>query len=86
MDIHQIAYELQGTPGTVAGVPAKLDMEYLDPDDVIESLLGINIERCLFCDWWFESHELVDGEGEFVGCDQCRADKGNLGGDQGESC
>jgi hypothetical protein len=30
------------------------------------------VERCQGCDWWMHPGELVDEEGEVVGCDQCR--------------
>ncbi|MCX6055169.1 MAG: hypothetical protein NTZ74_09700 [Chloroflexi bacterium] len=42
---------------------------------VVESYLAdCNLERGPGCEWWFEAGELVDDEGELVGCQDCRED------------
>lgn len=55
---------------------AHMAIEYFDLDctieDVEEAMLDMNLEQCPMCGWWTESCELVDDEGDVVGCDQCR--------------
>lgn len=45
----------------------------LDTDDnnLEDALISANIERCPGCDWWYESHELVNAAGDVVGCSDC---------------
>ena len=51
-------------------------IEYFDLDctteDVEEAMLDLNLEQCPSCDYWVESSELVDDDGNVVPCEQCR--------------
>lgn len=60
--------------GTCIGIETALDLmdEEVSTEDALESLLDIGIELCDGCDHWMESGELVNDDGEVVGCSQCR--------------
>lgn len=69
--LRKIAEHLEGTCSLISSVLDKLELDF-DPSDVEDRLLSLNVERCSGCDWWMESSDLVDADGEVVGCDQCR--------------
>ena len=69
--LYKLGDYLLGTCKDVVTVLDYLDIDDIDPEDLECELEGINIERCS-CGWWFESCELIDGDGEVVGCLDCR--------------
>jgi hypothetical protein len=44
----------------------------IEPEELEELLLDNDIEKCEGCDWFFHSYDLVDDDGELVGCRDCR--------------
>lgn len=50
-------------------LPIQLEEELIEDD-----LEEINIERCYLCGWWCESWELINSDGDVVGCHDCRND------------
>ena len=74
-DLRKIAEELEGTCDIIPSVLEKLDIE-ADTSDVESDLLDFNLERCPCCGWWMESWELIDEDGNEVGCEQCRQETG----------
>lgn len=67
-----IADYVVGTCMSVAEISSKFDLSPEDEEDLESTLEDMNVERCPFCEWWCESWELVDEDGEVVGCDDCR--------------
>jgi len=74
---------LEWVAGAIRGTCDSLEkyVDYLqdydfevDADDLESYLLDYNVEQCAYCGWWHECHELVDADGDYVGCDQCRGD------------
>jgi hypothetical protein len=63
---------LEGTCNTVESGLERIGMPDEDATEVEDQLLDVNMERCQICDWWMESAELVNADGDVVGCDQCR--------------
>jgi hypothetical protein len=63
---------LIGTTGDARGFLDANDIEDVDPEELEEAVEDRNLERCSGCDWWMESHELIDDDGEVVGCRDCR--------------
>jgi hypothetical protein len=66
-------YELLGTYDSIESHLQKNEFE-ADPEEVECDLESMNLERCPYCDLWFESGELVtdDGNDDVVGCESCR--------------
>ena len=61
--------------GTCAYAEAVVDfheMPNCGEEDLTIQLESINIERCPYCDWWFESGELINDDSDVVGCADCR--------------
>jgi hypothetical protein len=63
--------------GTADSVERAVEMIGLDPDDFEPDDLEViaaeqGYERCEECDWWCETGELVDDDGEVVPCESCR--------------
>jgi len=69
IDATDVADYALGTCNSEAEIAEHFDIE---EEDVIDLLLDANVERCPGCDWWHEAGELVNDDGELVGCDQCR--------------
>lgn len=68
----EIAHALLGTCETGVFQAEEYEVEL---QDIEEACLNQNVERCPVCDWWCESSELIDEEGNVVGCDQCRPEE-----------
>lgn len=61
--------------GYVNGYDRVLQDEALDLDagELDELLLDNNVEKCPQCEFYVDSHELLDSDGEIDGhCDNCR--------------
>lgn len=76
---------LLGTLNTIEGAIEHFDLAYLDPSDIEDQLLDINVERCQGCGWWHESGDLTpdpEEEGndeELTGyCIDCRKERGGV--------
>src|SRR5438445_262726 len=69
MDAQDVADYALVTCNSEAAIAEHFD---IDEEDVAELLLDATVERCPGCDWWHEAGELVDDNGDLVGCDQCR--------------
>ena len=67
----KLADLLIGTPDSVEYALEELGLD-VSADDAEDALADVNIERCPDCDWWCESGELIDEEGNLVGCQACR--------------
>lgn len=59
LDRKKIIEEVYGTCKSEVEIAEKFEMY---PEEVLEILSEENIERCLGCDWWYDSFELVDDE------------------------
>ena len=70
-DLERVADRLMGSCANVEDVLDELEIE-ADPDEVEAALSGVYVERCPGCAWWMESGELLNDDGDAVGCDQCR--------------
>jgi len=71
--LEDISEMLNGTCDSIESALSRLDLEdKLDVSEVEDRLLDVNLERCPHCEWWCESGELVDDDGNVVGCDSCR--------------
>ena len=70
-DIDRLAEHLTGT---CREVPNALELLEIDAslEEAEEALEGRNLERCSGCDWWFDAGELIDDDGNVVGCYKCR--------------
>lgn len=66
-----IGYDLRGTCETPAGYIKRKELA-LTPEELVDRLLDVSTERCPACQWWMESCELVDEDGEPCPCEQCR--------------
>ena len=74
-EVSRIAGHLLGTPASPEDAMIVLEIEIpagFQIDSLEADLADCNLERCPGCEWWFESGELVDDEGELVGCPECR--------------
>lgn len=71
MDWSEVADYLEGTCNSAHAAIARFDLE-CEVEEVEEAMLDQNLEICPFCHWWMECHELVNDEGDVVGCQQCR--------------
>lgn len=69
----KIKFELLGTCESVGHYIDRLNLDLSD-DDLEDEMLTANIETCPHCGWWMESGDLLDDDGNVVGCDQCRDD------------
>ena len=69
--IQTIAGEVQGTCDSLILKIEKYELG-IGADELESLILDWEIERCPHCGWWMECHELVDDDGELVGCEQCR--------------
>lgn len=64
---------LEAIVGTALEPNTWLENHSLKPiEDIEDFLLEYNIERCPYCDWWFDSMELLNEDDEIVGCEHCR--------------
>ncbi len=75
--MQKIADSLLGTCDTVNIVLERMDKddEEYDIEEIIDSLLDFQVERCQHCGWWFECCELVAENDEDNGnCEDCRND------------
>ena len=71
IDIQELAEYLTGTCNSLAAALDRFDSD-MEIDEAEDALLDVSTERCPGCDWWMSSSELVDCNGDVVGCDQCR--------------
>lgn len=67
----RLSDRLLGTCDQIEAACEQLRLD-IDEDDAHEMLAEANIERCSECDWWVESGELADEDGELVSCSGCR--------------
>lgn len=70
-DLERVAARLEGTCDSVEHALMHLELD-ADPEEVADQLLDVDLERCGGCGWWMEPGELVDDEGDVVGCGDCR--------------
>lgn len=68
----ELGDRLIGTAKSVYSVLESMGLEPDDFEDIEDSLLDVNVELCPDCDWWHESDDLVDCNGDPVSCEQCR--------------
>lgn len=66
-----IGHDLRGTCETLASYVARKELD-IDPEDLEDELLNVSTETCPVCEWWMESCDLVDEDGEPCPCEQCR--------------
>lgn len=73
-EVDQVADLLLGTLNNVEDVVIMLGLEEeVDWQDVEARLPDArpSVERCPMCEWWCELVELLDENGNVVGCPQC---------------
>lgn len=59
--------------GYVLGLEKVLAETGMEVEDLEELLLNNNVEKCSNCDWFTDSYNLLDDDGEIDGCcDNCR--------------
>lgn len=70
--MQRIAATIEGTCQSVASVLSSMDLDDVDPEEVESRLADFNLEECPGCGWWMEAGELINGDGDVVGCADCR--------------
>jgi len=70
--VRSISDLLNGTCDTIESALERVGLEDTPVEEVEDRLLDVNIERCPICDWWVESGEIVNDDGDVVGCESCR--------------
>jgi hypothetical protein len=72
--LNYIYTRLQGTCQSMESLLEFLELN-VDPEDIEIEMEIMNLEKCPFCGWWMESYELINDDGDIVGCEQCRDDE-----------
>ena len=73
INIEDVKYYLLGTSNSISDAIENFNLdEEFDESELEDMISFTNIERCPYCEWWFESSELLDDDDEVVGCRDCR--------------
>lgn len=61
--------------GYANGLERAVQETGMDQEALEDKLLDLSVEKCPTCDWYVDSHELFDDEGDLDGhCCNCRED------------
>lgn len=69
--LSDIGHDLRGTCETLDSYIERNDLD-ITAFDLEDALLDVSTEICPVCEWWMESCELIDEDGEPCPCEQCR--------------